>query len=549
MSLHPHAVPSVPDDTAQIANAIFPKGHGYLRVRDSFGTFFRDEDFADLYPTHGQPAFAPWRLALVTILQFAESLTDRQAADAVRTRIDWKYVLSLPLCDQGFDFSVLSEFRARLIAGQAEERLLSKLIEQFRNTGALRPRSRQRTDATHVLAAVRNLNWLEIVGETMRAALNTLALIAPDWLRIQSQPEWLDRYGAQIEFSRLPSTVPAQTQWAEQVGADGQSLLAAIDADETMIWLHQVPALHTLRVVWSQRYDLVNGEVRFRARAQLPPSAQMIQSPYDPDARFGGKRSTTWLGYKVHVTETCEPDTPHLIVDVQTTVATTPDCVPLAAIQASLDARDVVPSQQFVDSGYISGHALASSSLTYGIDVVGPARWGAHAWQSHTQEGFSKDHFVVDWDQKQITCPQGKVSSSWQALQDTQGRAYMVASFRVRDCEPCPVHAQCTKARSRHVQVLPQADEQALHTARQRQGTPTFQEQYACRAGVEGTHSQGVRRCGLRRSRYIGLTKTHVQHIATAAALNVIRAAEWLAGATSAQTHQSPLVRLLKQAS
>jgi transposase len=175
MSLHPSLIEPVPEQTAQIAHTAFPKGSPYLTLRDELGTLYRDDDFSTLFPASGQSAFPPWRLALVTILQFRESLSDRQAAEAVRARIDWKYLLGLELADPGFDFSVLCEFRARLIAGEAEMQLLDGLLGQCRQLGLLKERGRQRTDSTHVLASVRVLGRLELVGETLRAALNEIA--------------------------------------------------------------------------------------------------------------------------------------------------------------------------------------------------------------------------------------------------------------------------------------------------------------------------------------------------------------------------------------
>src|SRR5262249_32395286 len=204
MSLHPHIIEPVPDDTARIARAAFPKGHPYVTLRDALGTIFQDEDFTALFPVGGQPGLPPWRLALVTIMQFRETLADRQAAEAVRARIDWKYLLSLELTDPGFDFSVLSEFRDRLLAGSAEELLLDKLLERCRAMGWLKARGPQRTDSTHVLAAIRVLNRLELVAETLRAALNAVATVAPDWLQGLAPLEWYERYGKRIEDVRLP---------------------------------------------------------------------------------------------------------------------------------------------------------------------------------------------------------------------------------------------------------------------------------------------------------------------------------------------------------
>src|SRR5947199_162037 len=208
MSLHPHVIEPVPEETARVARAAFPKGHPYLTCRDILGTIFQDEDFAALFPAWGQPGLPPWRLALVTIMQFRENLADRQAAEAVRARIDWKYLLSLALTDPGFDFSVLSEFRDRLLAGSAAEILLDKLLERCRALHLLTARGQQRTDVTHVLAAIRVLNRLELVAETLRAALNAVATVAPDWLQALTPLAWYERYSRRIGESRLPKATP-----------------------------------------------------------------------------------------------------------------------------------------------------------------------------------------------------------------------------------------------------------------------------------------------------------------------------------------------------
>lgn len=178
MSLRLATAIAVPASTATVARAAFPRGNPYMRLRDILGTVFADQQFTALFPRHGQPAEAPWRLALVTLLQFAENLSDRRAADAARSRIDWKYLLGLELADPGFDASVLSEFRSRLVTSGAETLLLDTLLALCREQKLLVPRGRQRTDSTHVLGAVRSLNRLGCVIETMRAALNALAVAA-----------------------------------------------------------------------------------------------------------------------------------------------------------------------------------------------------------------------------------------------------------------------------------------------------------------------------------------------------------------------------------
>src|SRR6266571_3608948 len=203
MSLNPHPIPPVPGVTACVAHAAFPQGHVVMQLRDALGTIYTDEGFADLFPTHGQPALAPWRLALVTVFQCMEGLTDRQAADAVRDRLAWKYALSLELTDPGFDQTVLSEFRSRLVEGNAEQRLLDLLLERCREGGWLKAHGRQRTDSTHVLAKIRALNRTLCVAQTLVYVLNVLSEVAPDWVRAHVPVEWVERYGERLEHERL----------------------------------------------------------------------------------------------------------------------------------------------------------------------------------------------------------------------------------------------------------------------------------------------------------------------------------------------------------
>src|SRR5215471_13724716 len=245
MSLHPHLIAPVPEETARVAWAAFPKGHPYLTFRDALGTIFQDEDFAPLYAHTGQPGFTPWRLALVTLMQFRENLADRQAAEAVRARIDWKYLLSLELTDPGFDFSVLSEFRDRLLAGSAEELLLDKLLERWQALGLLKARGQQRTDSTPVLAAIRVLNRLELVAETLRAALNAGATGAPDWRQAITPLAWYERYSRRIEESPLPKDKTEREAYAQVVGEDGFQLLDALEAPDAPQEARELPMLES----------------------------------------------------------------------------------------------------------------------------------------------------------------------------------------------------------------------------------------------------------------------------------------------------------------
>jgi transposase len=547
MSLQAPIIYCQQEETARLAHAAFPKGNAYLRLYDALGPIYANPQFAALFPRDGQPAVAPAQLALVTIFQFAEGLSDRQAADAVRDRISWKYALCLPLEDAGFDASVLSEFRARLVAGKAEYQLLDLLLECCKAEGLVKARGKARTDSTHVLAATRALNRLETVGETMRHALNTLASIAPGWLRPRIAPEWLERYGPRVDEYRFPKGTEARQALASQIGTDGVCLYQAATAADAPGWLREVPAVETLRAVWLQQFYAPDeqGLVRWRFEQDAPPSAQLINSPYDVEARYSKKRSTVWTGYKVQVTETCDADTPNLITHVATTPATVQDVEMLPQIHTALAKKDLLPAEHLVDAGYADSDVLVTSKDTHGVEVIGPASQDTH-WQARAGEGFDVASFTLDWEQEQATCPQGTPSASWSATRNDHGNPIINIRFPTAACRDCSVRAKCTASATgpRFLTVRPKAQYLATHQARRYQKTPEFQERYAARAGIEATISQGLRVTDLRHARYIGLAKTRLQHVLTAAALNVCRLSDWFAERPRASVRSTPFVQL-----
>lgn len=524
MSLQPQAIPPIPEETARVARALFPKGNRYLCLRDELGTIYTDEQFAALYPATGQLAEQPWRIALVLVMQYMENYTDRQAAEAMQTRIDWKYVLSLELTDPGFDFSVLCEFRQRLLESGQAEQLLDTLLALCRARGWLKPGGKQRTDSTHVLSAIRQLNRLELVGETLRAALNSLAAVVPVWVQEQVPAEWYERYGSRIQDYHFPKQESQRHALAQQMGEDGCHLLALVDAQEAPAWLREVPAVQMVRRVWVQQYGSQDGQPYWRPNEHLPPSSRYISSPYDPDAHLSIKRSTTWLGYKVHLTETCDEDRPHLLIHVETTAATTQDVEVTEPLHRSLCEQDLLPAEHLVDSAYVDGGLLLSSQEQYGVEVLGPILLDP-TWQGRAGQGFSSSDFVIDWQAQQVTCPQGQTSRSWRWTKRGQPEERIQVSFDKQACLACPCRSGCTRATAnpRRLSFYPQRLHETLQAARTRQSTQTFRQRYAMRAGIEGTISQGVRAFDLRRSRYRGQAKTHLQHVLIAAALDVSR--------------------------
>jgi transposase len=551
MTLQPQNAFAIPEETARVARAAYPHANTISKMRDALGSIYQDQSFAHLFPHNGRPVEAPWRLALITVMQFMEELTDREAAEAVRGRIDWKYALGLELTDAGFDATVLCEFRKRLVEGKAEQLLFDAMLTLFKERGWLKEGQRQRSDSTHVLAKVRAINRLMCVGEAMRFALNSLAIVAADWLLAHCQEEWLSRYGHRIEEGRFPRSQAKRQAVAEVIGRDGWTLLIDLFDPAAPVLLREIPAVELLRQIWIQNYYWQDDQLHWRDQDNIPPASIFINSPYDPQARLGKKRSTMWTGYKVHLTETCEENVPHLITHVATTPAPTTDEAMLAAIHTDLQQAEVLPGVHLLDSGYVTSRTLVTSKERFGVEVIGPPP-ADQQWQAHTDQGIDVTQFVIDWDQHQAICPQGHTSRSWTPIVDRRHNPLIKVQFSTTDCGNCPVQSNCIRCESKYkrrtLTLRPQVQHEALQQARRQQRSPTVVSQYHLREGVEATISQGVRAFGMRRSRYVGEAKTHLQHVGIAAAINVCRLIDWLDGLSPAPTRVSAFERLFSAA-
>jgi transposase len=526
--------------------AAFPKGNLYVDLRTEFGTLYNDPLFADLYPPEGRPVeVAPWRLALVVVMQYIEGLTDRQAADAVRRCMDWKYALSLDLHDPGFDFTLLHDFRQRLLAHEATQRLLDTFLTACKARGWIKARGTQRTDSTHVLAAIRSLHRVECVLEAMHWALNQLSAADSAWVRQHVPLEWYARYGLRAEGARLPKDASKRDALARQIGVDGYQLLDGVWTADNAPYLRDLPALEALRRIWIQQYYrcTVSGleDVRWRTVDEQPPSALLIQSPYDVEARYSSKRDTHWVGYKSHLSETCDDGQPDLITQVLTTPATTQDSVMGPTIQQDLADRDLLPGTHLLDSGYVDADLLVTAQTQHQIDVVGPP-FGSYSRQRLAGQGYDLQAFVIDWEGEQARCPQGQTSIKWTPGRDVSGDPVVRIRFDRATCRVCPTRQACTWAKDapRQLTVRPKAHHEAIQTARQRQETAEFKETYALRSGVEASLSQGTRRFELRKSRYIGLARTHLQQLLNATAMNVVRVIAWLRGQSLGEYQRKP---------
>src|SRR5580693_4084645 len=422
MCVQPRPWPEVPAETVRVAKRAFRRGSLAIRARDELGAWCQDEAFRGVYGVRGAPGISPAQLAMVTVLQFTENLTDRQAADAVRGRLDWKYCLGLALDDEGFDFSVLSEFRSRLVAGGREAALLEALLARLGELGLVGAGMPQRTDSTHVLGRIRELSRLELAGESVRAALEALAAAAPGWLAAVIDASWQQVYGQRVADIRLPDATARRAELAVQYGRDGYHLLRAVRAPGAPGWLRDLPAVQALRRIWVQQFCLEHSaageKVIWRGDEQgLPPGRARIISCYDLDARYADRRGTGWGGYKVHLSETCHtPDAagrrpgPNLITGTETTPAPVTDAEMTEPVHDTLAARGLPPGEHAADTGYASADLLLAARAR-GITLLAPLL-PDRSWQAR-RGGYTADMFTIDWDTQQVTCPQGARSSSW----------------------------------------------------------------------------------------------------------------------------------------
>ncbi|MFD0345824.1 transposase [Kitasatospora aburaviensis] len=298
-----------------------------------------------------------------------------------------------------------------------------------------------------------------------------------------------------------------------------------------------------MRQLWIQQYQVVDGAVRWRRSHDLPPGKTRLTTPHDTEARCGVKRETVWHGYKAHLTETCEPDAPHLITQVLTTVGSVSDIDTTAVIHARLDERRLLPDTHIVDAGYVDVHLITTSERDHGVELLGPVA-SSTVWQAGAG-GFALEDFTIDWEKHQATCPQDRIATSWRPDRSQAGVPVVRVTFRSSDCKPCPVRDQCTtSAVGRRLTLRPELEHRTLQKARADQRTAEWRQRYAARQGVEGTISQAVRSFGLRRARYRGLAKTRLQHQLAAAAINLARLSAWVIDHPLAATRHPPLMQL-----
>jgi hypothetical protein len=370
---------------------------------------------------------------------------------------------------------------------------------------------------------------------------------------------WAKRYGPPVSAWRQPRTAAERDALTVQYGRDGRMLLTAIYAQRgELAWLREVPQVAVLTTVLRQTFLVEtagNGrEVMRRREAKkdgVPPAHTRLASPYDTDARWAAKGTELfWLGYKLHLTETCDDPTddtdqakrqaPNLITNVHTTDATVPDNAATVPIHQDLAYQDLAPARHYLDSGYPSVPNMLAARRNHGITMITPLL-GDSSRQTKTGNGYSRDNFVIDYDTRSATCPQGQKSATWNhGIHDGIEKIYI--TFPQRACWTCDAQPQCTtsKARQRGLTIYPRE----LHEIQQAQRTNSWRADYQRRAGIEGTMNQAANTVGLRKARYRGLKKVELEHYMAATAINLIRLDAYLTDQTIDHGHTGRLLRL-----
>ena len=355
--------------------------------------------------------------------------------------------------------------------------------------------------------------------------------------------EWFEKYSRRIEDYRLPKSKEARQEYLEGVGADGMRLLAQIDDPHTPESLKGLSEIEVLRRIWKQQYDVeIDGERRARAPKEMPEAAHCIESPYEPEARYATKRGINWVGYKVHLTKSCDDDSPNLITNERTTLATATDVKRLCAAQERLARSGLLPTKQSADAAYVCGSNLVSSYARQ-IDPIGPP-YRDNTWRA--KAGFDVANFQVDWEKKVVTRLQERQSIRWSETKTARGRSMIRLEFPLYECAACPSRPSCTRAKNLPRPPIPCSQKKSTRPSSlpENDKTEEFTSITSQRAGIEGTISQGVRAFGLRQARYQGLKRIHLQELATAEAVNVGRIADWLNDVPTAVTRRSRLVAL-----
>ena len=499
----------IPEEIRDWGESHLEPDNPYHIIGNQLFSFISWDELASMYSNIGRPSINPVILSLVTIFQFLENIPDRIAAQWVEVRLDWKYALHLSIDDHGFHYSDLCNFRKRLLHHGKESLIFEQLLKEIKSLGFLRKHSNQRTDSTHVLAVVRHLSRLENLSEGLRVSLKAIEKADVTFYAAKIPAVYREHWSKPLNDYTM--TDDERKEALERVGQDIHWLLDFLKTNKESFL--RLPELEVLQTLFSQQFTIEFQ--RIQPRKETTDGKEKIQTPHDPEARYSTKRGKSWTGYKEHVTETAnEKGEVNFVTDITTTNACEQDSETLPQIQQNLEERDLKPEQQFVDKGYTTGDNLADSQEN-GIELTGEVN------ELNNKGLYTADEFTIDYESKTATCPAGCTSCLWRELESGKHQGEVQISFG-QQCQDCLQRDKCTRNKAgrklrlhRHYQLL--------KARREESKTASFKEAMKRRPPVEGTLSEMVRAHGLRRSRYRGLLKTHLQNLMIGTAVNLKR--------------------------
>jgi len=467
---------------------------------------------------NGRPAIDPVLLCGVTLLQFMEKVADRRACEHVVYHLGWKYALDLELDYHGFHSTVLVYFRDRLEDNQAERMIFDRILKLLVELGLVKKKGKQRLDSTHIVGYVKAMSWLECAMETLRLGLEALKAEVEK----KKRPEFWDRLWKFYVESNLDWWLSKTEQASRhrQCGQDMRDLLEWIETEYPKLCERE--AVKLLRRVFDEQFEVVEGKLELAT--QRPSRA--VQNPHDPDAHYADKKTKQWIGYKVHVTETVDPQQPiqkkgeppeHFITEIFTTEAAQDEMAGLTEVLTrEQQHHEITPQAMYTDAGYVTEDTLTQAEQN-GMELLGPTRPDPH------KGPYNTDAFHVDVDKRQAVCPQGKLSTQCSRIKDTyMGTEY----YRIEwgnQCDSCPVQKQCTRSKSGRRTLVVGLRHDLVEQRRKEMKERGFSKNMHPRNGIEGTHSELVRGHGMRRTKYRGLSRVGLSNYFIGAACNVKR--------------------------
>jgi transposase len=466
---------------------------------------------------NGRPAIDPVLLCGVTLLQFMEKVSDRRAAEQVAYHLGWKYALDLELPYEGFHPTVLVYFRDRLEANEAERLIFDGIVDLLIDLGLIKRAGKQRIDSTHILGYVKEMSRLECAAETLRLALEGLTGVFGG-----KRPEFWERLWSLYVESEVSwrLTKAERDSRYRQCGQDIKELVEWIDKTATQ--LGEMESVKLLRRVFAEQFEVVEGTICPR---RTRPS-RAVQNPHDPDAHYADKGTKQWIGYKVHVVESVDPEEPakmkaepgeHFITEILTTEAAEPEKTGLAeALKRQQAQHEIKPEAVYADAGYVTESTLSQAEQN-AMELLGPTRPDPH------KGPYNADGFVVDVANQRAVCPEGKTSTQCSHIKDSyMGTEYYRLEWGSQ-CDSCPVQKQCTRAKSGRRILVVGLRHDLVQKRREQMRAENFSQSMHPRNGIEGTHSELVRGHGLRRTKYRGFNRVALSHYFMGAACNVKR--------------------------